>query len=112
MLVAYTNAIDLIRALRPVVEQLKQRSSNLADQIERAATSIAHNVSEGSRRSGKDCRRFYPMANSSAAEVRAALDVADAWGWAVASDAARTILDRQLGLLWGLTHDRVRAPMR
>ena len=106
MLIAYTNAIELIRALRPVVEQLKQHSANLADQVERAATSVAHNVAEGSRRSGKDCRRFYTMANGSAAEIRAALDVADAWGWPVASDPARVILDRELALLWGLCRPR------
>ncbi len=106
MLVAYTNALDLIRALRPVVEQLRHHSSNLADQVERAATSVAHNVAEGSRRSGKDRRRFYTMANGSAAEVRAALDVADAWGWPIAAEPARALLDRELGLLWGLTHNR------
>ena len=110
MLVAYTNAIELIRALRSVVEQLKHHSSNLADQVERAATSVAHNVAEGSRRSGKDCRRFFAMANGSAAEVRAALDVADAWGWPLACGPARALLDRELALLWGLTHDRGRAP--
>ena len=108
MLVAYTNAIDLIRALRPIVEQLKPHSANLADQLERAATSVAHNIAEGSRRSGKDCRRFYAIAHGSAAELRAALDVAEAWGWPLTAEAARTLLDRQLALLWGLTHPRAR----
>ena len=112
MLVAYTNAIDLIRVLRPIVAQLKRHSANLADQVERAATSVAHNVAEGSRRSGKDCRRFFAIANGSAAELRAALDVADAWGWPLAADSARALLDRQLALLYGLTHDRARTPAR
>ena len=104
MLVAYTNALDLIRSLRPIVEQLKLRSADLADQIERAATSVAHNVGEGSRRAGKDRRRFYAMAHGSAGEILAALDVAEAWGWEVECTQARAVLDRELALLWGLTH--------
>ncbi len=106
MLVAYTVSLDLIRALRPIVEQLKRHSSNLADQVERAATSVAHNLAEGSRRAGKDCRRFYAMAHGSAGEIRAALDVADAWGWPLESTRARELLDRELALLWGLTRNR------
>lgn len=104
MFVAYTNALALIRALRPVVEQLKARSSDLADHVERAATSVAHNIGEGSRRAGKDRRRFYVMAHGSAGEILAALDVADAWGWPLECGNTRAILDRELALLWGLTH--------
>jgi len=79
------------------------QSADLADQLERAATSIAHNVAEGARREGRDRRRFYVMAHGSAAEVWAALDVADAWGWKIDTAAVRPILDREIGLLWGLT---------
>ncbi len=99
---AYTNALDLIRALVPVVEQLKTYDSNLADQVTRAATSISLNVSEGSKRTGKDRRRFYVMAQGSAAEVQGALDTADAWGWRVDSERARALVRRELALLWGL----------
>ena len=101
---AYTNAIDLVRALAPIAEQLKSRSAKLADQLERAASSIVLNVAEGSRRRGKDPRRFYTMASGSASEVVAALDLASAWGWVIDDRNARALLDRQLGLLWGLTH--------
>ena len=103
MLVAYTVALDLIRALRPVVAQLRQYSSDAADQVERAASSIVHNIAEGDRRGGRDPRRFYDMAHGSASEVRGALDVADAWGWKVDCEQARAILDREIALLWGLT---------
>ncbi|HZJ66679.1 MAG TPA: four helix bundle protein [Kofleriaceae bacterium] len=103
MLVAYTVALDLIRALRPVVAQLRQYSSDAADQVERAASSIVHNIAEGDRRGGRDPRRFYDIAHGSASEIRGALDVADAWGWNVDSSQARAILDRELALLWGLT---------
>ena len=101
-LLAYTNALELIRELRPVVEQLKAYDRNIADQVTRAATSITLNVGEGSRRRGVDRKRFYRMAHGSAGEVLAALDTADAWGWRVESAKARELLDRELRLLWGL----------
>ncbi len=107
---AYTNALDLIRALVPVVEQLKTYDSNLADQVTRAATSVTLNVREGSKRAGRDRRRFYVMAQGSAAEVQAALDTADAWGWRVDSTQARVLVDRELALLWGLCNERTARP--
>ena len=102
MLVAYTVALDLIRALRPVVAQLRQYSPETADQVERAASSIVLNLAEGDRRSGRDPKRFFTMAHGSAGEILGALDVADAWGWQVDGDQARALLDRELRLLWGL----------
>src|SRR5262245_38165823 len=103
MLVAYTVALDLIRALRPIVMELRKYSADAADQVERAASSIVHNLAEGDRRSGRDPRRFFDIAHGSASEIRGALDVADAWGWPIDSQQARAILDREIRLLWGLT---------
>jgi four helix bundle protein len=102
MLVAYTVALELIRSLRTIVAQLKTFDADIADQVVRAATSISLNIAEGSRRGGKDRKRFYRMAQGSAAEILAALDTADAWGWKVETAEARKLLDRELGLLWGL----------
>jgi four helix bundle protein len=102
-LVAYDVALDLIRALRPVVVQLRKHSRDAADQVERAASSIVLNLAEGNRRRGRDPGRFWDMAHGSAGEIRGALDLADAWGWQVDSAQARALLDRELGLLWGLT---------
>jgi four helix bundle protein len=102
MLVAYTNALQIIRALRGPVDGLKAYDANAADQVIRAATSVTHNVAEGSRRSGKDRKRFYRMAAGSAAEVLAALDTAEAWGWELDTRDARALIDRELALLWGL----------
>jgi four helix bundle protein len=103
MLVAYTVALDLIRALRPVVAQLRQYSPDVADQVERAANSIVLNIAEGDRRSGRDPKRFFSMAHGSAGEIGGALDLADAWGWQVESGCARALLDREMRLLHGLT---------
>jgi four helix bundle protein len=103
MLVAYDVALDLVRALRPVVAQLRKYSPEAADQVERAASSIVLNLAEGDRRHGRDPRRFWDIAHGSAGEIRGALDLADAWGWQIDSARARVLLDRELGLLWGLT---------
>jgi len=109
MFVAYDVALDLVRALRPVVAQLRKHSAEAADQVERAASSIVLNLAEGGRRHGRDPRRFFAIAHGSAGEIRGALDLADAWGWQVESRQARALLDRELGLLWGLTRrDRPR----
>jgi four helix bundle protein len=103
MLIAYQVALDLVRALRPVVAQLRSYSPEAADQVERAASSIVLNLAEGDRRHGRDPRRFWDIAHGSAGEIRGALDLADAWGWQIESAQARALLDRELGLLWGLT---------
>lgn len=103
MLVAHDVALDLIRALRTVVAQLRRYSPEAADQVERAASSIVLNLAEGGRRHGRDPRRFFDMEHGSAGEIRGALDLADAWGWQIESKQARALLDRELGLLWGLT---------
>ena len=110
MFVAYDVALDLIRALRPVTAQLRSHSPDSADQVERAASSIVLNLAEGARRRGRDPRRFYDMAHGSAGEIRGALDLADAWGWQIDSAPARALLDRELGLLWGLTRRGRAAP--
>ncbi|HEX7941872.1 MAG TPA: four helix bundle protein [Gemmatimonadaceae bacterium] len=86
-----------------MVAQLRRYSPDAADQVERAASSIVLNLAEGGRRHGRDPRRFFDMAHGSAGEIRGALDLADAWGWQIESKQVRALLDRELGLLWGLT---------
>ena len=103
MLVAYEVALNLVRALRPIVVELRRHSAELADQIERAASSVVLNLAEGYRRHGRDPRRFFRMAYGSAGEIRGALELAGAWGWRVESEQVDRLLDRELRLLWGLT---------
>ena len=59
MLVAYTVAIDLVRQLRPIVEQIKMHDAHLADQLKRAATNTVANLAEGQRRAAGNKRRAY-----------------------------------------------------
>ncbi len=65
---------------------------------------MLNNIAEGARREGKDRLRFDRFAHGSANEIRAVLDGADAWGWSIDAAHARAVLDRELALLWGLTH--------
>ena len=104
MLVAYTVAIDLVRQLRPIVEQIKMHDAHLADQLKRAATNTVANLAEGQRRAAGNKRRAYENAHGEAREMLGCLDCALAWGYAPDDGVARTTLDRLLALCWGLTH--------
>ena len=96
--------IDVVRALRPVVALLKRVDKDLANQIHRAASSVALNLGEGSKRTGGDRLHSFRIAAGSAAEVRAALEVADAWGYLGERDMKPLLelLDRQAALLYRL----------
>ena len=107
MFVAYDVSLELIAELRVIVPAIKRADRNLADQISRAATSVALNLSEGRYRSGGDQRRFYEIAHGSAGEVRAALAVGRAWGWIDEQARIHTVIGRLMALLWGLTRGRV-----
>ena len=80
MFVAFHNALDIARTLKPIVDGLKTRDADLARQIRRAAASISLNVLEGSKRAGKDRLHSYRIAAGSYAEVRAALALSAACG--------------------------------
>lgn len=102
---AYENAKEMCRLLPPVMESTKKKSADLADQIERAATSIMLNLAEGNRRMGKDRLKYFRTAEGSALELRAAFDIVSMWGYADVA-AIEPILDRQIALMWGLMHSK------
>lgn len=96
----YSVAIETVRRLRPLIDRIKTRDSNLADQLRRAATSIPLNVHEGAYSLGGNSRARFYTALGSAAEVRACLDVAEALGYLDNVDAGlRDKLDQIVATL-------------
>jgi len=99
-------ALTLITRLRPVVVKIRRHSPRQARQLQDSASSVAANLGEGNRRRGRDRVQFFLISAGSAEETRCHLRVALAWGWVSAADIEQplALLDRQLGMLWKLTH--------
>jgi four helix bundle protein len=98
--------LQIIKSLKPVVRRIEMRDRNLADQLKRAATSVALNVSESNYAKGANRKAHLHLAAGSANESRAALRVASAWGYVEASEmsAVQDKLDHCVAVLWKLTH--------
>jgi four helix bundle protein len=103
---AFELSLQLICALRAPLARLQQHDASLANQLCRAASSVSLNLSEGRRRVGKDRLHLWRIAAGSADEVRAALRVAQAWGYIEQELVAESLalLDRVLAMLWRMTH--------
>jgi four helix bundle protein len=103
---AYTVALEMIRSLRSILPKIRAKDPNLAKQIQSAASSVPLNLNEGRRRRGKDRLYHYSVAAGSADEVRAGLDVAEAWDYVTATDITHALgcLDRILAMTWRMTH--------
>ncbi|HVR19174.1 MAG TPA: four helix bundle protein [Polyangiaceae bacterium] len=98
-------SIQLVEALRPLVPRIRRHDRSLADQLVRAASSVALNIAEGEHSDpGNRKARFYSAAGS-ANETLAALRVAVAWGYFAKpeADAPAALLRRIIGMLWKLT---------
>jgi four helix bundle protein len=98
-------SIELIEVLRPLVPRIRRHDRSLADQLVRAASSVALNIAEGEHSDpGNRRARFYSAAGS-ANETRAALRVAIAWGYFPADEAERAMgtVERVIGMLWKLS---------
>ncbi|MDF3070950.1 MAG: hypothetical protein K0R38_6551 [Polyangiaceae bacterium] len=98
-------SFELIDKLRPLMASIRRKDKSLADQLARAANSIALNLAEGEMSDpGTQRSRFFSAAGS-ANESRAALRLAVGWRHIQPAEAAeaRALLDRILGMLWRLT---------
>ena len=113
MFIAYDVAKQMIDALRVIVPIIQRSDRDLADQLQRAATSVLLNLAEGQKFQNGNRMKHYEIAQGSANEVKAALDAAEAWGWITSAPEQRALLDRLLALLWRLTHSaKLRATNR
>ena len=99
-------SLTVLDQLATVEPKIRAKRKSLADEIGRAAESIALNVSEGRQRAGLDKPDLFRRASGSAAELTTALRIARARGFiSVAEHAAiEAPLDRVRAMLWRLTH--------
>jgi four helix bundle protein len=104
----YEVALAIIRALRPLVEQIEHRDRSLGQQIRDAARSIPSNLREGRRRVGKDRLHLWRIAAGSADEILGHLDAAAAWGSITEAETkeVRILLDREMAMLYRMTEPR------
>lgn len=107
-LVAETVSLEIIRSVRAPLARIRRHDADLARQMRRAVNSIALNVSEGERRVGGDATHHFNIAAGSAKEAQRCLLNAEAWGYLTTEAIAEALrhLDRELGLLWGLSRGR------
>lgn len=101
----YEVAREAVRRMGPVARALEKSDRDLARQVRRAAASVLLNIAEGWRRMGRDRRQLYLVAAGSNAELRAALDFAEAFGYCEHSshDELEHMLDRVSAMLYRLT---------
>ncbi len=86
MLDIYPFIIETLKLLATIVRQVASHDPDLARQLRRAGSSIALNTAEGIGCRGGNERLRFRTALGSNQEVRACLDVAEAWGYVDAID--------------------------
>ena len=102
---AYVVAREFLSVSHEIALTLPRGASAIADQLERAASSVLLNAAEGAgRRGGREKARFFDIARGSACECAAILDVIEIRGLADRRSvaAARQLIYRAVRLLAGL----------
>ena len=102
---AYKASIDFLVIAEEVASHLPKGRSYLADQLRRAATSIALNIAEGAGEfAPADKARFYRIARRSATECAAVLDVCRRLELGVVGrlTAGKAVLERIVAMLTAL----------
>jgi len=98
-------SIELVRELTPLMARIRQRDKSLADQLTRAANSIALNLGESRLADPGNRRARLHSAAGSASETQVAVRLAVAWRIISERDAANALglLRRIVAILWRLT---------
>jgi four helix bundle protein len=107
-LIVHQLALQTISLLRPLMPRVAQQDRSLAQQLQRAASSVALNLGEAEYSDPGNRRARFHTAAGSAGQTRTALQVAVAWGYVGETQAAPVIeqLDRVVAMLWRLTRGR------
>jgi four helix bundle protein len=98
-------SIELIEVLAPLMPRIKQRDKSLAEQLSRAATSVALNLGEAQLSDPGNRRARLFSAAGSANETLTGVRVAIAWRHLPAREAqeALALLRRIVAILWKMT---------
>lgn len=98
-------SFELVTLLRPLIGTIQRQDRSLADQLRRAASSVALNIAESDYSDPGNKRARLFTAAGSAGETRAALRLAVAWGYCPVdrSREAEALTDRIIAMLWRLT---------
>lgn len=101
-------ALEAVTHIASVVTAVRRVDRSLADQLRRSASSIVLNIAEAEYSDPGTARSRFHSAAGSANETRAALRLAEAWGYVshVRVAAIDTELDRVLRMLSPLTGRR------
>ena len=78
MLRVYSVALEMCRDAAVIAREIEKHDKDLANQLRRAAPSVALNIAEGSGAMGGNRRQRYHSAMGSAYEVGACYDCAEA----------------------------------
>ena len=63
MFISYEVSLEVIQSLRTLVPQIEQHDRDLADQLKRAASSVALNLAEGQRSAKGNKMKHYAIAH-------------------------------------------------
>jgi four helix bundle protein len=108
MFKAHEIAMQLVIAVRPIVEAVLPKDKDLAGQLRRAAGSAAANTAEGGRRIGGDRLHSFRIASGEAAETLSHARSAVVWGYVPESalEPVRAAEDELQAVLYRLQHPR------
>ena len=88
MLRIYEDMKLMLRDVRPMIEVLAKRDSDLADQMRRAAQSVVLNCGEGCYSRGKRADAHFQVSMASMRETLSCIEVGIAFGYFKEPDAA------------------------
>ncbi|MDW8362346.1 MAG: four helix bundle protein [Myxococcales bacterium] len=96
--------LKTLTEIRPLLGAIERADRDLGRQLRRAGSSMLLNVSESVYVRGARRREQLRVAAGSANEVRAALRLAEAWGYVEAGSVAAVLerLDHCIAVLWKL----------